>query len=89
MSHTSGQILDYVGVLSAPGGEISNEIKGYAGIEGSKLSKNALGVDLGKIYFFTFTHKFLFFLQNFKNRYDHPGGDGWGGKGYPSELLKN
>ena len=50
MSHTSGYILDYVGVLSEQSGEISNEIKEYTGIEGSKLSKNGLGVFCGGLH---------------------------------------
>ena len=81
MSHASRYILAFVGVLPAQGGGASNETKEYTGISGPKLSKNCLGVDLGEIYFFTFTHKFAVFFLNFKNCYHHPGGEGGGAGG--------
>ena len=79
--------MDFEGALPWQTEEISNEIKAHTGISGPKLSKNGLGVDLGKIYFLTFTHNFQFFFQNFENCYDHPGGEG-GGQGVPIGIVE-
>ena len=50
--------MAFVGVLPEQGGEISNETKAYTRISGPGLSKNGLGVDLGKLFFLTFTYNF-------------------------------